>query len=131
MLRRFCFVLLVSALALAAVSVASAGPPETNKNVFVVQVVCDGTTYTAFVTGQGAFTPAHLVGTTSVFIPYSINLTTTFTPPGGPTFTEVDIAAKAAPLKDGVTCTIPFQSFSGPDGTFTIVGTVTGFFTPR
>jgi hypothetical protein len=31
-----------------------------------------------------------------------------------------------------VTCSIPLQTlFSGPQGTGTIQGTVTGFFTPR
>lgn len=130
MLRRFCVLLFVCVLGAVAVSAAGAGPPTTNKNALVLQADCGGTTYTAIVLGQGEFTPAHLVGATSVFIPLSFNITTTFTPSGGPTFTDTDTTSKAAPLS-GVTCTIPFQSFSFPDGTFTIQGTVTGFFTPR
>jgi hypothetical protein len=45
--------------------------------------------------------------------------------------TETDTASKAAPLQNTITCTIPFQSFPSPEGTFTIEGTVTGFLTPR
>ena len=43
----------------------------------------------------------------------------------------LSIAALALPHKGAVDCTIPFQSFSGPQGTFTLQGTATGFLTPR
>jgi hypothetical protein len=83
------------------------------------------------VNGNGEFSPAHLIGSTSVFIPTSFDITSTFTPIGGSTMTETDTSAKAAPLQNTMTCTIPFQSFPSPFGTFTIEGTVTGFLTPR
>ena len=79
------------------------------------------------VNGAGRFTPAHVVGSTTVFIPEVFDLT--FTPPGGPTQTEPFTAAKGNPKGD-VTCDINISE-STPEGTFTAVGTVTGFFTPR
>ena len=47
------------------------------------------------------------------------------------TQTQTQTAAKGGPHKDAVDCTIPFQSFNGPQGTFTIQGTATAFVTPR
>jgi hypothetical protein len=88
---------------------------------------------TVVVIGNGEFTPAHVVGGTSVFIPTSFDTTFTFTPSGGGTpDVENDTSAKAAPIANTVTCTIPLQTlFSGPEGMATIQGTVTGFYTPR
>jgi hypothetical protein len=83
------------------------------------------------VNGNGEFTPAHIIGSTGVVVPYSLDITFTFTPPGGPTQTVTDTSSKGGPHKDAVDCTIPFQSFSGPQGTFTIQGTATAFLTPR
>ena len=48
-----------------------------------------------------------------------------------PTQTQTQTSAKGGPHKGAVNCTIPFQSFTGPQGTFTIQGTATGFLTPR
>ena len=53
------------------------------------------------------------------------------TPTGGATTTDHNTAAKAAHVRNTMTCTIPLQSFTSPQGTFTIQGTVTGFMTPR
>ena len=87
---------------------------------------------TVVVNGNGEFTPAHVVGSTSVFIPTAFDTTFTFTPTGGAPMSETDTSAKACPSKNAVTCTIPLQTlFSGPEGIATIQGTVTGFFTPR
>jgi hypothetical protein len=84
------------------------------------------------VNGNGEFTPAHVVGSTSVFIPTAFDVTFTFTPTGGSPMSETDTSAKAAPIQNTVTCAIPLQTlFSGPEGTGTIEGTVTGVFTPR
>jgi hypothetical protein len=45
---------------------------------------------------------------------------------------ETQTASKAAPIANTVTCTIPLETlFSGPEGSATIQGTVTGFFPPR
>jgi hypothetical protein len=76
--------------------------------------------------------PDHVVGSTSVFIPTALNLTFAFTPTGRSPMSETDTSSKAAPIAPTITCTIPRQPlFSGPEGTATIQGTVTGFFTPR
>jgi len=84
------------------------------------------------VNGNGEFTPAHVVGSTSMFIPTAIHVTFTFTPAGGGPMPDTTNATKAAPIRGTVTCTIPFQTvFSGPQGSATIAGSVTGFFTPR
>jgi hypothetical protein len=57
----------------------------------------------------------------------------TFTPSGGGTpMVNTDTSAKSGQFANTVICTIPLQTlFSGPPGTATIQGTVTGFFTPR
>jgi hypothetical protein len=124
---------LVATCAIAAVAMApTAGADPTNaKNAQLLQAVCGTETVNVVVNGSGEFTPAHLIGSTSVFIPTAFDATFTFTPTGGSTETETDTSAKAAPIKDTITCTIPFQSFPSPFGTFTIEGTVTGFLTPR
>ena len=83
------------------------------------------------VNGNGEFTPAHDINSTAVFIPTAFDTMMTFTAPGQPTETNHDTSAKAAPITNTITCTIPFQSFPSPFGTFTIEGTVTGFMTPR
>jgi hypothetical protein len=124
---------LVASGALAAVAIApTAGADPTNaRNSLQLQAVCGTQTYNVVVNGNGEFTPAHLLGSTSVFIPTAFHITSTVTPTGGSTMTETDTSAKAAPLQNTINCTIPFQSFSSPFGTFTIEGTVTGFLTPR
>ena len=124
---------LVASGALAALAIAStAGADPTNaKNALQLQAVCGTQTLTVVVNGNGEFTPAHVIGSTSIFIPTAFNITFTFTPTGGSTETETDTSAKAAQVKDTITCEIPFQRFTSPFGTFTIAGTVTGFFTPR
>jgi len=84
------------------------------------------------VNGNGEFTPAHVVGGTSVFIPTAFDITFTFTPAVGSPMSETDTASKAAPIENTTTCAIPLQTlFSGPEGSATIEGSVTGFFTPR
>ncbi len=119
------------ALAAAAIAPTVGADPTNAKNALQLQAVCGGQTFNVVVNGNGEFTPAHIIGSTSVFIPTAFNITFTFTPTGGTTMTETDTASKAAPLQDTITCTIPFQSFPSPVGTFTIQGTVTGFLTPR
>lgn len=128
-----CLLVLVCVGALASVAIApTAGADPTNaKNVAQLEAVCGTQTLTVVVNGNGEFTPAHLIGSTSVFIPTSFDITFTFTPTGGSTETERNTSAKAAQIKNTITCTIPFQSFPSPVGTFTIEGTVTGFLTPR
>jgi hypothetical protein len=127
------FLMAVACLAFAGVMVpAATADPSHAKNATQIHASCGGQPVAVVVNGNGEFTPAHVVGSTSVFIPTSFNLTFTFTPTGGVPMPETDTSAKAAPIKTTVTCTIPLQTlFSGPEGTGTIQGTVTGFFTPR
>ena len=131
MKRRLLVLVAVGALAAVAIIPTAGADPTNAKNVLQLQGVCGTQTLTIVVNGNGEFTPAHVIGSTSVFIPTGFNITFTSTPTGGSTMTETDTSAKAAPLQNTITCTIPFQSFSSPFGTFTIAGTVTGFFTPR
>jgi predicted secreted Zn-dependent protease len=117
----------------AAVSVPVAGADPVNaKGATHVRAICGSQTIDVVVNGQGEFTPAHDIASTSVFIPTAFNLTFTFTPTGGSPEAETDTSAKAGPGKGTVTCTIPLQTlFAGPEGTATIQGTVTGFWTPK
>ena len=131
MKRRFLVVIACLALVGAIVPAATADPIHA-KNATQISAVCGTQPVTVIVNGNGEFTPAHVIGSTSVFIPTAFNLTFTFTPTGGAPMSETDTAAKAAPIANTVTCTIPLQTlFFGPEGTATIHGTVTGFFTPR
>ena len=131
-MKRRLLVLVAGCVLTAALIAPTVGADPTHaKNSLQLQAVCGTQTYSVVVNGNGEFTPAHLIGSTSVFIPTSFDITSTFTPIGGAKMTETDTSAKAAPLKNTITCTIPFQSFPSPFGTFTIAGTVTGFFTPR
>ena len=127
------FLMAVACLAFAGVLVpAASADPIHAKNAGQINATCGGQPLTVVVNGNGEFTPAHVVGNTSVFIPTAFNLTFTFTPTGGAPMPETDTSAKTGPIKNTVTCTIPPQTlFSGPEGTGTIQGTVTGFFTPR
>ncbi len=131
MKRRLLVLVTSGALAAVAIAPTAGADPTHARNSLQLQAVCGTQTYNVVVNGNGEFTPAHLIGSKSVFIPTAFNITSTFTPTGGSTMTETDTSAKAAPLQNTITCTIPFQSFSSPFGTFTIQGTVTGFLTPR
>jgi hypothetical protein len=131
MKRRLLVLVASGAIAVMAIASTAGADPTNAKNSLQLQAVCGTQTFTVVVNGNGEFSPAHLIGSTSVFIPTAFDITFTFTPIGGSTETETDTSAKAAPIKDTITCTIPFQSFPNPFGTFTIEGTVTGFLTPR
>jgi hypothetical protein len=67
-----------------------------------------------------------------MFIPTAFNTTFSFTPTGETTMTDTDTSAKHNQSKATVTCDLPVElnTFTSPDGTFSISGTVTGFFTP-
>jgi hypothetical protein len=125
--------MILAGLAIAGVMIpAATADPSHAKNAAQIVAQCGGQTITVVVNGNGEFTPAHVVGSTSVFVPTAFDTTFTFTPTGGTPMSETDTSAKAGPIKNTTTCTIPLQTlFSGPEGTATIQGTVTGFFTPR
>jgi hypothetical protein len=118
----------------AAIIAPGAGADPTHaKNATRLFAMCGGQRVDVVVIGNGEFTPAHDLASTSVFIPTAFDTTFTFTPSGGgEPVPEPDMSAKSAPLANTVTCDIPLQTiFSGPEGTGTIQGSVTGFFTPR
>ena len=125
-------VLGASVLAWAALAATAGAAPTNSPRAFVIPAICDGEQVEFVVMGNGAFTPGHVLGTTSIFIPYSFDLTITFTPEGGgDPFVEIDQAAKAAPGQNLTTCSINNTETIPGEGTVTFVGTVTGFFTPR
>jgi hypothetical protein len=116
------------------VTTSEAGAASVNaNNTLVISADCGGqmVSVVTIANGNGTFTPAHSLDNTSVFIPTAFNLTFTFTTTDGQTFTDTNMASKAAPIGNTITCTIPSQSFEQPGGTATIEGTVSGFFTPR
>ena len=131
MKRHLLLLLAVGALATASALPASADPSHA-KNATHVQAICGTQTVNVVVNGNGKFTPAHVVGSTKMFIPTALNLTFTFTPTHGTATTDTERVSKASPTHRGTTtCTIPLQTLqSGPQGTATIQGSVTGFFTP-
>ena len=131
--RRLLFVAACVVFVAAAIAPGAGADPTNAKNATQLYATCGSQTVNVVVIGNGEFTPAHDLASTSVFIPTAFDTTFTFTPSGGggPSV-ETDTSAKAARLANTVTCTIPLQTlFSGPQGTGTIQGTVTGFFTPR
>jgi hypothetical protein len=96
----------------------------------VIPVTCDnGQSLDVSVNGNGEFTPAHIIGSSSVFIPQAFNFTFSFTPPGGPTESEPDTSVKANVHGNLTTCSIDFMQET-PESTFELNGTVIGFFTP-
>jgi hypothetical protein len=124
--------LAVFALLLAVFTQTASADPLNAKKSDVFTAVCGGTQLMVSVNGNGEFTPAHVIGSTAMFIPSAFNLTFSFTPTGGTTQSETDTSAKAHQPKNAVTCDLPaaLNTFTSPEGTFTLSGTVTGFFTP-
>jgi len=130
--KRHLLTLLAAGSAAGALALPAAADPGHAKNATHIQAICGTQTVDVVVNGNGTFTPAHVVGSTKMFIPTALNLTFTFTPTNGTPETDTQNVQKASPTHRGTTtCTIPMQTlFSGPDGTATIQGSVTGFFTP-
>ena len=131
MLRRVTTIAILAIVLGVFVQTASADPVNA-KNAQPVVAICGGSTVMVVVNGNGEFTPAHVVGTTAVFVPTAFNLTFRFTPTGGSLESETDTSAKAHQPVRAVTCGIPanMNTFTDSEGTFSISGTVTGFFTP-
>jgi hypothetical protein len=118
--------------------------PDKARNSQVIPVTCDdGQTYNVVVAGNGDFTPGHVVGSNSMFIPVEFGQFTATAQPSGAVFSEPG-PAKGQSAKNGqdlVTCsfgdTFPVtpeeaEEFGLPAGTTHVdfAGTVTGFFTP-
>src|SRR5262245_40066178 len=122
--------LVVSAAVALAVAHGAAADPTNAKTSLAIPATCDnGQSYVVSVNGNGEFTPAHVIGSSSVFIPQAFDLTFSFTPRGGPTESETDTSSKPNVHGNLTTCTIAFSQET-PEGTFGLDGTVTGFFTP-
>jgi hypothetical protein len=130
--KRHLATLLGVGAAAGALALPAAADPGHAKNAAHVQATCGTQTVNVVVNGNGKFTPAHVVGSTKMFIPTALNLTFTFTPTNGMPTSDTQNVKKAGPAHRGtVSCTIPMQTLqSGPQGTATIQGSVTGFFTP-
>lgn len=120
-------------LPLAAVAVvpASAAPARAG----LVTVQCGSTLYQTWVNGNGAFTPAHDLGSTSTLIPLAFGPSTfTVTDPNGVVVdsgTDPGAAkGQSANAAGAQWCTFWFSA-TDPDGfTFSVSGTVLGKKTP-
>jgi hypothetical protein len=130
--KRHLLTLLAAGAAAGALALPATADPGHAKNAGHIQAICGTQTVNVVVNGNGKFTPAHVVGSTKMFIPTALSLTFTFTPTNGTPQTDTQNVQKASPTHRGTTsCTIPLQTLdSGPQGTATIQGSVTGFFTP-
>jgi hypothetical protein len=127
-------IILIALLAMFSLTFAQSGAadPVNAKNVGLFTATCGGPQIMVAVNGNGVFTPAHVIGSTSVFIPTAFDLTFSFTPTGGVAEIDTETSAKAHQPSNAVTCELPaaFNTVITPDGTFVLYGTVTGFFTP-
>ena len=131
MLRRAILAMVVALTAAVLAQTASADPTNAKGSLHVT-AICGGQQVSVSVNGNGAVNAAHVIGSTATFVPTAFNLTASFTPAGGGTQTDTNTNAKQNQTGT-VTCDIPeaLNTFTFPDGsTFSLSGTVTGFFTP-
>ncbi len=107
MLRRVTVIALF-AIVLGVFAQSASADPVNAKNAGFFTAVCGSTQLQVVVNGNGVFTPAHVIGSTSVFVPTAFNLTFSFTPSGGGA-PEVDTetSAKARQPDNAVTCQLP------------------------
>jgi hypothetical protein len=128
--------LLALTLAFAGVAVASAtADPTGSPRSTQVTIICDDTTYQAVVNGNGAWSPAHDLNSTSTLIPVAFGVETdVFTPSGGsPEISYTTPRAKVSAPNGALllNCSYQVGPLTFPDGsTFQANGTVTGFVTP-
>ena len=78
--------------------------------------------------GQALFAPAHIVGSNAIFHPTIFDLTFTFTPVEGSPQSFDNTAARKNP-RAPVNCSIDFSTTDEQGNTFSIDGTVRGYFT--
>jgi secreted PhoX family phosphatase len=113
--------------------------PSGAKNALPLQISCDnGQSYDAVANGNGAWTPAHDLNSSSILVPVSFGtVTVTIRDPQG---NIVDQETQPPSAKPGAsannrhaTTNCEFVgTATAPDGsTFTIEGTVVGFVTPN
>ena len=116
-------------LGLAIFAPGASADPLNARNNLVFPADCGGQAVQVVVNGNGEFAPAHVLGSTAVFVPQAFDLTFEFTPAGGATESETDTSSKPNVHGDLVTCSFDVTEVF-PDGTFHLFGTATGFFTP-
>ena len=74
--------LAVAVFALAVFAPTASADPVNAKNSLAFPATCDnGQTVQVVVNGNGEFSPAHVVGSTAVFVPQLFDITFEFTPP--------------------------------------------------
>ena len=84
MLRRCGAAIAATAVGALALAPGALADPVNAKNSLVIPASCDnGKSYQVAVNGNGEFTPAHDLGSTSVFVPQAFDLTFEFTPTDG------------------------------------------------
>ena len=128
MLNRYAAIA-AAVLGLAIFAPAASADPLNARNSLAFPADCGGQTVQVVVIGNGEFAPAHVLGSTAVFVPQAFDLTFEFTPTSGATESETDTSSKPNVHGDLVTCSFDVtQSF--PEGTLHLFGTATGFFTP-
>jgi hypothetical protein len=105
-------------VALAAAFASPAGADPSNAaNSTSLEVVCGAETITTVSNGNAIFARLHDLNSSSVFTPLALDVTLTFTPTdGGQPSVDHAIVGKNAPI---------------PDGSTTIAGALSGFWTPR
>jgi hypothetical protein len=112
--------------------------PVRAKSAFPIQIWCDnGSSYVAVANGNGAWTPAHDLGSTSILVPVWFGeQTLTVTAPDGTILDQETVPPTAKPgasmHNPNATTSCEFAgSVTAPDGTtFSIMGSVVGFATP-
>jgi len=122
--------LAAAVLVLAVLVPAASADPLNAKSSLAIPANCGGQPVTVVVNGNGAFTPAHVLGSTSVFVPQALNITFEFTPVGGTTESMTQDVSKPNVHGDVVTCSFDVTNTIPDVGTFHLFGTATGFFTP-
>jgi hypothetical protein len=131
LLKRRCTIFAATAIGALALAQGAMADPVNAKNGMVFPASCDnGQSYQVSVNGNGEFTPGHILGSSSMFVPEAFDLTFEFTPTGGPTESETDTSSKHNVHGELVTCSIDFTQTIPGVGSFHLFGTVVGFFTP-
>jgi hypothetical protein len=130
MLRRLCVALTLGILMMAALAQGAAADPSNPNHSLTFPAACDGQTVQFTVSGNGDFTPGHVVGSTAVFVLQAVDITFQFTLPGEPTQSETTARSKGNVHGDLVTCSFDVTHSFPEGGTIQWFGTATGFFTP-
>jgi hypothetical protein len=80
--KTLCVALTLGILMLAALAQGAAADPIKAKTTSASPADCGGQTVQFVLNGNGDFTPAHVVGSTTVYVVQSFNVTFEFTPTG-------------------------------------------------